>query len=66
MRLVPSSGSASSASRESAASPGAGTGGRIEDLRKLMTLGVPGLDLVAGDLSRKVVCLALRALLDSL
>ena len=66
MRLVPSSRSACSVSRESGASPGTGTGGRTEDLRKLMILGVPRLELVTGGLSRKVVCLALRALLDSL
>ncbi len=66
MRLVPSSGSSCSVSRESGASPGTGTGGRTEDLRKLIILGVPRLELVTGGLSRKVVRLALKALLDNL
>ena len=66
MRLVPSSRSASLVSRESGASLGTGTGERMEDLRKLMILGAPRLELVTGTLSRKVACLALRALLDSL
>ena len=53
-------------SSRSLCSSGTEIEGSREDLRKLMILGVPRLELITGDLSRKVVCLALRALPDSL